>query len=69
MNFIRWSTAIKLIKKIIYCNGTHPIKDIEIKHLLQNALVDEINSHEIFMKSINIIYYHEGYTEYNIEDL
>ncbi|MGK4101826.1 cell filamentation protein Fic [Bacillus paranthracis] len=46
-----------------------PIKDIEIKHLLQNTLVDEINSHEIFMKSINIIYYHEGYTEYNIEDL
>ncbi|HDR3991358.1 TPA: cell filamentation protein Fic, partial [Bacillus anthracis] len=26
-----------------------PIKDIEIKHLLQNALVDEINSREIFM--------------------
>ncbi|OOR43534.1 cell filamentation protein Fic, partial [Bacillus cereus] len=35
-----------------------PIKDIEIKHLLQNALVDEINSHEIFMKSINISYYY-----------
>ncbi|ATI62687.1 cell filamentation protein Fic [Bacillus sp. DU-106] len=46
-----------------------PIKDIEIKHLLQNALVDEINSHEIFMKSINISYYYEEYTEYNIEDL
>ncbi len=45
------------------------IKDIEINHLLQNALVDKINSREIFMKSINISYYYEGYTEYNIEDL
>lgn len=40
-----------------------PIKDIEIKHLLQNALVDEINSREIFMKGINMSYYYEGYTE------
>ncbi|MCU4986471.1 Fic family protein [Bacillus cereus] len=46
-----------------------PIKDIEIKHLLQNALVDEINSREIFMKGINISYYYEGYTEYDIEHL
>ncbi|MRR42656.1 cell filamentation protein Fic, partial [Bacillus anthracis] len=30
-----------------------PIKDIEIKHLLQNALVDEINSREICKKGIN----------------
>jgi len=42
-----------------------PIKDIEIMYLLQNAFVDEINSHEIFMKGINISYYYEGYTEYD----
>lgn len=41
-----------------------PIKDIEIMYLLQNAFVDEI-----FMKSINISYYYEGYTEYDIKDL
>ncbi|EEM92605.1 Mobilization/cell filamentation protein-like protein [Bacillus thuringiensis IBL 200] len=46
-----------------------PIKDIEIKHLLQNALVDKINSREVFMKGIDISYYYEGYTEYDIEDL
>lgn len=46
-----------------------PIKDIEIKHLLQNALVDEINSRKVFMKGIDISYYYEGYTEYDIEDL
>lgn len=46
-----------------------PIKDIEIKHLLQNALVDKINSREVFMRGIDISYYYEGYTEYDIEDL
>ncbi|HHT7081828.1 MULTISPECIES: protein adenylyltransferase Fic [Bacillus cereus group] len=46
-----------------------PIKDIEIKHLLQNALVDKINSREVFMRGIDISYYYEGYTEYDIENL
>ncbi|MCU5110705.1 MULTISPECIES: protein adenylyltransferase Fic [Bacillus] len=46
-----------------------PIKDIEIKHLLQNALVDKINSREVFMRGIDISYYYEGYTEYYIGDL
>ncbi|TCJ77178.1 UNVERIFIED_ORG: cell filamentation protein [Bacillus cereus] len=46
-----------------------PIKDIEIKHLLQNALIDKINSREVFMRGIDISYYYEGYTEYDIEVL
>ena len=46
-----------------------PIKDIEIKHLLQNALTDKINEREIFMKGIDFSYYYEGYDEYNIHDL
>lgn len=46
-----------------------PIKDIEIKHLLQNALTDKINEREIFMKGIDVSYYYEGYDEYNIHDL
>ncbi|MFJ3390482.1 MULTISPECIES: protein adenylyltransferase Fic [unclassified Lysinibacillus] len=46
-----------------------PIRDIEIKHLLQNALVDEINSREVFMKGIDISCYYEGFTEYDIDDL
>ncbi|MDZ4586539.1 protein adenylyltransferase Fic [Bacillus cereus] len=46
-----------------------PIKDIEIKYLLKNALVDKINSREVFMKGIDISYYYEGYTEYDIENL
>ena len=30
-----------------------PIKDIEIKHLLKNALTDDINSREIYMEGID----------------
>ncbi|WP_368754099.1 protein adenylyltransferase Fic, partial [Klebsiella pneumoniae] len=41
-----------------------PIKDLEIKYLISNALTDKINDREIFMKGIDISYYYEGYTEY-----
>jgi len=45
------------------------IKNIEIKHLLKNALMDKIDEREIFMKGIDISYYYEGYDEYNIHKL
>ncbi|EHS8008113.1 Fic family protein, partial [Enterococcus faecalis] len=40
-----------------------PVKDLEIKYLISNALTDKINDREIFMKGIDISYYYEGYTE------
>ena len=46
-----------------------PIKDIEIKHLLKNALTDKINDLEVFMKGIDVSYYYEGYDEYDIHKL
>lgn len=46
-----------------------PIKDIEIKYLLKNALTDEINSREIYMKGIDHSYYYEGYTTFKTEEL
>lgn len=46
-----------------------PIKDIEIKHLLKNALTDKIDEREIFMKGIDVSYYYEGYDEYDIHKL
>ena len=46
-----------------------PVKDIEIKYLLKNALTDKIDEREIFMKGIDVSYYYEGYDEYNIHDL
>ena len=46
-----------------------PIKDIEIKHLLKNALTDEINKRDVYMKGIDVSYYYEGYDEYDIHSL
>ena len=46
-----------------------PVKDIEIKHLLKNALTDKINEREVFMKGIDVSYYYEGYDEYDIHKL
>ena len=46
-----------------------PIKDIEIKHLLKNALTDKVNDRQIFMKGIDHSYYYEGYTTFKAEDL
>ena len=46
-----------------------PIKDIEIKHILKNALTDEIESREVYMKGIDHSYYYEGYTTFKIEEL
>lgn len=46
-----------------------PIKDIEIKVLLQNALTDKIDDREIYMKGIDHSYYYEGYTTYKTEEI
>lgn len=46
-----------------------PIKDIEIKFLLKNALTDDIHNREVYMKGIDASYYYEGYTVYKTGDL
>jgi len=45
------------------------IKDIEIKHLLQNALTDKIDDRELFMNNIDVSYYYEGYAQFKTEEL
>lgn len=46
-----------------------PIKDIEIKHILKNALTDRINDRETYMKGIDNSYYYEGYTSFKTDEL
>ena len=46
-----------------------PIKDIEIKHLLKNALTDKVNNRQVFMKGIDHSYYYEGYAIFKTENL
>ena len=46
-----------------------PIKDLEIKFLLKNALTEHINDREIYMKGIDASYMYEGYEEFKTKDL
>ena len=46
-----------------------PIKDTEIKILLENALTDKINDRQVFMKGIDASYSYERYYAYKIEEL
>ncbi len=46
-----------------------PIRDTEIKHVLWNALTDDIDSREMFIKGIDHSYYYEGYTTFKAEEL
>ena len=46
-----------------------PIRDIEIKYILKNALTDKVNDRELFMKGIDHSYYYEDYTTFKTEEL
>jgi len=46
-----------------------PVKDIEIKVLLKQALTDKIHNRAIYMKGIDASYYYEGYTLYKTDNL
>lgn len=46
-----------------------PVKDTEIRLLLDSALTDKINDREIFMRGIDVSYQYEGYNTYCIEEL
>lgn len=46
-----------------------PIKDIEIKHLLKSALIEDTNSREVYMKGIDHSYYYEGYATFKTKEL
>lgn len=46
-----------------------PIKDIEIKELLKQALTDKINNREVYLKGIDNSYSYEGYISYKTDEL
>lgn len=46
-----------------------PIKNIEIKFLLNQALTNKVNDRHVYMKGIDASYNYEGYNVYKIEDL
>ena len=64
---IDWSNVDK--NDYLLAMERSPIKDIEIKVLLQPALTDNINDRLIYMKGIDASYHYEGYTLYKTENL
>lgn len=64
---VDWSNVDK--EDYLLAMERSPIKDIEIKHLLNAALTDEINSREVYMKGIDHSYYYEGYATFKSEEL
>ena len=46
-----------------------PVNDLEIKAILAEALTDDINNRELFIKGLDHSYYFEGYQLFKSEDL
>ncbi len=46
-----------------------PIKNVEIRELLKQALTDNINDRDVYMKGIDASYNYEGYFAYKASDL
>jgi len=46
-----------------------PVKDTEIRSLIENALTEETGNQELYMHSIDASYRYEGYSRYRTETL
>lgn len=46
-----------------------PVKDLEIKAVLKQALTDKIDDRALFMKGIDVSYFYEGYSEFRTGEL
>lgn len=64
---IDWSKVDK--EDYLLAMERSPIKEIEIKFLLKNALTDNVNDREIYMKGIDHSYYYEGCYVYKTREL
>lgn len=64
---IDWSKVDK--EDYLLAMERSPIRDIEIKYVLKNALTDGIDSREVYMKGIDYSYYYEGYTAFKADEL
>ncbi len=64
---VDWSKVDK--EDYVLAMERSPIKDIEIKHVLKQALTDKIDDREVYMKGIDHSYYYEGYSTFKITNL
>ena len=64
---IDWSQIDK--EKYLSAMERSPVNDLEIKAVLVEALTDNINNRQLFMKGLDHSYYFEGYQLFKSEDL
>ena len=64
---IDWSKIDK--EEYLLAMERSPVKDTEIKLLLESALTDSIDDRSVYMKGIDISYQYEGYNAYSMEKL
>ncbi|ETR66253.1 MAG: cell filamentation protein [Candidatus Magnetoglobus multicellularis str. Araruama] len=64
---VDWSSVDK--NDYLLAMERSPIKDIEIKILLKQALTNKVNDQSVYIKGIDASYYYEGYTVYKTENL
>ena len=64
---IDWSQIDK--EKYLSAMERSPVNDLEIKAVLAEALTDDINNRELFMKGLDHSYYFEGYQLFKSGDL
>ncbi|MCQ2550684.1 MAG: Fic family protein [Clostridia bacterium] len=61
---INWLSVDK--EKYLNAMERSPVSDVEIKHILKQALTDEIHDQITYIKGVDQSYYYEGYEEYSL---
>ncbi len=64
---VDWSLVDK--EEYLSAMERSPIKDIEIKYILKQALTSKVEDRDVYMKGIDYSYYYEGYSTFKINDL
>lgn len=64
---VNWSKVNK--EDYLLAMERSPIKDTELKLLLESALTDNTNDRIVYMKGIDTSYQYEGYNTYTLEEL
>jgi len=62
-----WSRVDK--DDYLFAMERSPVRDVEIKTILKNALTDRIGDREVFMKGVDNSYRYEGYDAYKTIDI
>ena len=64
---VDWSKVDK--EEYLIAMQRSPVKDLEIKNLLKEALTDKVDDREIYIKGIDNSYLYEGYYSFSTNDL